>query len=62
MDFEALFSNFTEEQMAKAKACKTPKELLELAGSEGINLTDEQMEALSGGAWFNEYRPSDRLF
>ncbi len=61
MDFEALFSNFTEEQMAKAKACKTPKELIELAGSEGIDLTDEQMEALSGGGEFTPYRFNDRL-
>ena len=61
MDIEKVFSNFTEEQMAKAKACKTPTELLELAGSEGINLTDEQMEALSGGAGSTEYKVSDRL-
>ncbi len=52
MDFEKLFSNLTEDQMEKAKECKTPEEFLELAGSEGIELTDEQMEALSGGGEF----------
>ena len=52
MDFEKLFSNLTEDQMEKAKECKTPEEFLELAGAEGIDLTDEQMEALSGGAEF----------
>ena len=52
MDFEKLFSNLTEDQMEKAKECKTPEEFLELAGAEGIDLTDAQMEALSGGAYF----------
>ena len=53
MNIENMFSNLTEEQMEKAKACKTPQEFLELAGAEGIELTDEQMEALSGGAFFS---------
>ena len=58
MDFKKLFSNLTEDQMEKAKECKTPEEFLELAGAEGIDLTDEQMEALSGGAYFT--CPPDR--
>lgn len=53
MDFEKLFSNLTEDQMEKAKECKTPEEFLELAGAEGIDLTDEQMEALSGGGFIS---------
>lgn len=33
----------------KALACKTPEELLALAGEEGIELTDEQLEGVAGG-------------
>ena len=44
-----LFKGLTEEQIAKAKACKNSEEILELAKNEGIELTDEQLEAVSGG-------------
>ena len=33
--------NFTPELIAKAKAAKSPEELLELAGANGIELTEE---------------------
>lgn len=33
----------------KAKACKTTEELVALAKAEGIELTDEQLDAASGG-------------
>ena len=36
---------FTNEQMEKASACKSAKELKELAATEGIELTDEEAEA-----------------
>ena len=45
-----LFKGLTEEQIAKVKACKNSEELLALAKREGIELTDEQLEAVSGGA------------
>ena len=45
MSFEGL----TEELKAKAKTCKTPEELTALAEAEGIELTDEMLEAVSGG-------------
>ena len=41
--------NLTKEQLAKAKACKNNKELLDLAKKEGIELTEEQLSAVSGG-------------
>lgn len=44
-DFEGL----TEEQKAKARACKTPEDVLALVGEEGYELTDEQLEDISGG-------------
>ena len=47
MNFEGL----THEQQEKAKACGTPEDLLTLAKEEGIELTDEQVEGISGGKW-----------
>ncbi len=47
MDFE----NLTPEQQAQAKACKTPEDILALAKEEGYELSDEELEALSGGSW-----------
>lgn len=44
-----LLKDLTEEQIAKAKKCKNGKELLNLAKAEGIELTDEQLAAVSGG-------------
>ena len=49
MDFENL--NIGPELREKAKACKTPDELLALAKQEGYKLSDAEMEAVSGGAW-----------
>lgn len=43
------FNDLTEEQKAKARACKSADELIELAEAEGVKLTDEQLEAISGG-------------
>ena len=47
---EELLKGLTEEQIAKVKACKTTEEMLSLAKEEGIELSDEQLEAVSGGA------------
>lgn len=33
----------------RARACKTPEELVELARNEGVTLTEEQIERVSGG-------------
>lgn len=41
----------TADQVARAEACDSPEELLELAKSEGVELTDEQLEAVAGGTW-----------
>ena len=46
---EELLKGLTEEQIAKVKACKNSEELLALAKEEGIELTDEQLDAISGG-------------
>ena len=45
------YADLTPELLEKAKACKTTKELVALAKSEGVELSDEQLEAVSGGSW-----------
>ena len=46
------FDDLTEELKAKARECKTPEELVKLAMEEDLDLSDEQLEAISGGtAW-----------
>ena len=41
--------NLSPELREKAKACKTPDEMLALAKKEGYKLSDEEMQAVSGG-------------
>ena len=54
------FNDLTEEQKAKALACKTPEDILELAKAEGYDLSDEELEAIQGGekklGWTDPYR------
>jgi hypothetical protein len=46
------FEGISDEVKAKAIACKTPEEILELAESEGMSLTMDDLEEVSGGhAW-----------
>ena len=44
-----LLKGLSAEQIAKVKACKNNEELLKLAKEENIELTDEQLAAVSGG-------------
>ena len=44
-----LLKGLTDEQVKKVKACKSSQEILELAKSEGVELNEEQLEAVSGG-------------
>ena len=53
---EELLKGLSEEQIAKVKECKNSKELLELAKAEGIELTSEQIEAVSGGGCFSSFK------
>ena len=50
---QELLKGLTEEQIEKVKACKNTEELLALVKAEGIQLTDEQLEAVSGGGCFS---------
>ena len=49
MRYKESFEGLTDEMRAKAAACKTPEELLELAKREGYKLSDEQLEGIAGG-------------
>jgi len=44
-----LLKGLSEEQIKKVEACKSPEEILSLAKAEGVQLSDEQLEAVSGG-------------
>jgi DNA-directed RNA polymerase subunit M/transcription elongation factor TFIIS len=44
-----LLKGLTNEQIEKVRAAGSTEELLSLAKEEGIELTDEQLEAVSGG-------------
>jgi len=46
---EELLKGLSEDQIQKVKACKNKDELLKLAKEDGIELTDEQLSAVSGG-------------
>jgi len=35
----------------KFRACKTTEEMIAAAEEEGFELTDEQLETISGGGW-----------
>ena len=45
---EELLKGLSEEQIAKVKACKSQEEILTLAKEDDIELTDAQLEAVSG--------------
>ena len=45
-----ILNGFTEEQKEKAKACKTPEELMAFLGKLGAALPDELLDAVAGGA------------
>ena len=44
-----LLKGLTEEQIKKVEACKSSEEILDLAKAEGVQLSEEQLAAVSGG-------------
>jgi len=52
-----LLKGLTPEQIEKVQACKSQEELLQLARQEGIELNDEQLEAVSGGCSEDPFCP-----
>ncbi len=49
---KGIWDSLTDEQKEKAKACKTMDELTALAGKEGVELSDEVLDAVAGGYVF----------
>ena len=45
-----LLKGLSQEQINKIKSCKNQDEILALAKEEGVELTDEQLDVVSGGA------------
>ena len=50
------FDELSQELKDKARACETPEEMLALAKDEGITLSDEDLDQISGGKgkWAHE--------
>ena len=44
------YEDLSPEVLEKAKACKTPEELFALSKEEGIELSEDEIAAVSGGA------------
>ena len=57
---EDLLKGLTPEQIEKVRACKSHEELLEVAKKEGVELNEDQLEAISGGAC-EPQRPADTV-
>ena len=55
------FANVSEELKAKALACKSPEELHELAKSEGVELSLDDLDAAAGGdgPWEDKCKTDD---
>ena len=43
--------DLSPELRGKAMACKSPEDVLALAKAEGYKLSEEELEAVSGGSW-----------
>ena len=54
-----LLKGLSEEQIAKVKSCNSCEDLLRLAEEEGVQLTDEQLAAISGGGCSDSEDDSD---
>ena len=46
---ENILSSLTDEQKKRAEAAKTPEEFLAIAKETGYQLSEEQLNAMSGG-------------
>lgn len=50
------FEDMSPELQEKAKACKTPEDILKLAAEAGYDLSDDELESVSGGgSWCEPY-------
>lgn len=47
------YEDLTPEQKQRARACKTPEEVLSLAQAEGYELSDDELESVAGGSFWD---------
>jgi len=60
MSLEDRFEALSDEMKEKAKACNSPEELMALVEEGMIELSDEELEAISGGSfWVNSKCPQE---
>ena len=52
------FNDLSAEQKAKVSNCRTIEELFELAKEEGMDISDEELDGVAGGAWCNAHEYS----
>ncbi len=50
----SVFEKLTDEQKEKVNACKNADELMKLLGEWGVELSDDMVEAITGG--YTSYR------
>lgn len=48
-------NNLSNDQKVKLRACKSEDELRDLAEEHGTELSDDQLEAVSGGSFCHSY-------
>jgi hypothetical protein len=48
---ENILNTLTDEQKKKIETAQSPEDLLAIAKETGYELTDEQLQGLSGGSW-----------
>lgn len=48
--------NMIDDINGKLAQCKSPKDVIEMMQNEGVELTDSQLEEISGGLWDNDPR------
>lgn len=52
MDINKEFlKGLSDETKQKMRACETPEDFMALAEEEGVELTDDQLEAVAGGGF-----------
>ena len=55
MAVQDLYNKLTDEQKKRFRDCKTQEDFLRVVQEEGIELTDDQLEAISGGSALSDW-------
>ena len=51
-----VFEKLTDEQKEKAKECKNADDFMKLAGEQGIELPDDLLDNVAGGAYGDDWK------